>query len=37
MMAVARALGDHSFKGNAELPPEEQMLSPVPDVVIVPR
>jgi serine/threonine protein phosphatase PrpC len=37
MLAVARALGDHTFKGNPDLLPEEQMLSPIPDVIVFPR
>jgi protein phosphatase 1G len=35
-LAVARALGDFSYK-DAALPPEEQKVSPVPDVTIFPR
>ena len=35
-LAVARALGDFSYK-DAELPPEEQKVSPVPDIRIFAR
>eukprot|EP00039_Didymoeca_costata_P015731 m.272566 g.272566 ORF g.272566 m.272566 type:complete len:556 (+) comp16275_c1_seq11:197-1864(+) len=37
ILAVARALGDHTFKEDPDLLPEQQMLSPVPDVFIIPR
>ena len=30
---LARALGDHQYKNNTELAPEEQMISPMPDIV----
>ncbi|XP_076755830.1 putative protein phosphatase CG10417 isoform X1 [Xylocopa sonorina] len=29
---LSRALGDHAYKQNAELPPQEQMISALPDV-----
>ena len=29
---LSRALGDHQYKQNTELSPEEQMISPMPDV-----
>ena len=29
---LARALGDHQYKTNTELAPEEQMISPMPDI-----
>lgn len=29
---LSRAIGDHSYKQNLQLPPEEQMITPVPDV-----
>ena len=29
---LSRALGDHQYKQNTELLPEEQMISPMPDV-----
>jgi protein phosphatase 1G len=29
---LSRALGDHSYKQNTTLPPEEQMISPMPTV-----
>lgn len=35
-LAVARALGDFSYK-DADLPPEEQKVSPVPDIRIFAR
>eukprot|EP01043_Picozoa_sp_COSAG02_P026304 COSAG02_NODE_1512_length_12212_cov_4.145133_5_plen_356_part_00 len=35
-LAVARALGDFSYK-DADLPPEEQKVSPVPDIKIFER
>ena len=31
MLAVSRALGDYFYKANAELPPEKQLVSCVPD------
>lgn len=34
-LAVARALGDHTFKEDPKLLPEEQMLTAIPDVVCV--
>lgn len=30
---LSRALGDHQYKTNADLLPEEQMISPLPDLV----
>lgn len=30
---LSRALGDHQYKNNADLLPEEQMISPLPDLV----
>jgi len=29
---LSRALGDHQYKQNTDLPPEEQMISPMPDL-----
>ncbi|CAG7833352.1 unnamed protein product [Allacma fusca] len=29
---LSRALGDHSYKQNCLIPPEEQMITPVPDI-----
>lgn len=29
---LSRAIGDHGYKQNKNLPPEEQMISPLPDV-----
>lgn len=29
---LSRAIGDHAYKMNAELPPEEQMISALPDI-----
>jgi len=29
---LSRAIGDHSYKQNAVLPPEEQMISPLPTI-----
>ena len=29
---LARALGDHQYKQNEELKPEEQLISPLPDL-----
>lgn len=29
---LSRALGDHAYKQNADLPPQEQMISALPDV-----
>ena len=29
---LSRALGDHAYKQNATLPPEEQMISALPDI-----
>lgn len=29
---LSRAIGDHSYKQNPTLPPEEQMISPLPSV-----
>lgn len=29
---LSRAIGDHSYKQNATLPPEEQMISPLPSL-----
>ena len=29
---LSRALGDHSYKRNKDLPPEEQMISALPDI-----
>ncbi len=29
---LSRALGDHTYKQNQTLPPEEQMISPMPNV-----
>ena len=36
-LAVSRALGDFPFKTNVELPPEKQMVSPEPEVLIIDR
>ena len=36
-LAVSRALGDFPFKTNTELPPEKQMVSPEPEVLIIDR
>eukprot|EP01052_Picozoa_sp_SAG31_P009717 SAG31_NODE_517_length_14689_cov_5.110487_8_plen_119_part_00 len=36
-MAVSRSLGDFGFKGNKWLPPEEQKVSPQPELRIVTR
>jgi len=33
-LALSRAIGDFGYKGNADLPPEEQMVTAFPDVVI---
>lgn len=30
---LARALGDHQYKANQDIKPEEQMISPMPDIV----
>ncbi|KAL0272896.1 UNVERIFIED_CONTAM: hypothetical protein PYX00_005714 [Menopon gallinae] len=32
---LSRALGDHSYKRVDELPPEEQMISPLPDIKVL--
>ncbi len=32
---LSRALGDHSYKKNKDLPPEEQMISALPDIKTV--
>lgn len=29
---LSRAIGDHAYKSNSDLKPEEQMISPVPDI-----
>jgi len=29
---LSRAIGDHSYKANPDLPPEEQMISPMPTI-----
>lgn len=29
---LSRALGDHCYKTNEELPPESQLISPLPDI-----
>lgn len=31
---LSRALGDHCYKTNAELPVEAQLISPVPDIKV---
>lgn len=36
-LAVSRALGDFPFKANTALPPEKQMVSPEPEVLIIDR
>lgn len=36
-LAVSRALGDFEYKKIAEFPPEQQLVSPEPDVTIFPR
>lgn len=36
-LAVSRALGDFTYKGNDNLPPEKQMVSPEPEITIVER
>jgi len=33
-LALSRAFGDFAFKNNIELPPDRQMISPKPDVVV---
>lgn len=30
---LSRALGDHSYKKNTQLPPEDQMISALPDIM----
>jgi serine/threonine protein phosphatase PrpC len=37
VLGVARALGDHRFKGAEHLPPEQQAVTAKPDVTSVPR
>lgn len=32
---LSRALGDHAYKKNTDLPPEEQMISALPDIKTV--
>lgn len=36
-LAVSRALGDFVYKGNNDLPPEKQMVSPEPEIIIKDR
>jgi serine/threonine protein phosphatase PrpC len=36
-LAVSRALGDFDYKRNTSIPPIEQLVSPEPDVTIIPR
>lgn len=36
-LAMSRALGDYSYKANAEHPPEKQLVIAVPEIVCVPR
>ena len=33
-LALSRALGDFGYKRNADLPPEQQIVTAFPDVVI---
>jgi len=36
-LAVSRALGDYEMKGNSELPQDQQLVSPRPDVTCIDR
>lgn len=36
-LAVSRALGDFDYKRNEHLDPEDQLVSPAPDVTVTPR
>ena len=36
-LAVSRTLGDYGFKKSPTLPPEQQIVSPMPDVEVIPR
>jgi len=36
-LAVSRTLGDYGFKKSPALPPEQQIVSPEPDVEVIPR
>ena len=36
-LAVSRALGDFEYKQNLSIPPHEQLVSPEPDVTVLPR
>ena len=33
-LALSRALGDHQYKDKTNLPPEQQAVSPFPDVSV---
>jgi len=33
-LALSRALGDHQYKDKSNLPPEQQAVSPFPDVSV---
>jgi len=33
-LALSRALGDHQYKDKPSLPPEQQAVSPCPDVSV---
>ncbi len=36
-LAVSRTLGDYGFKKSPTLPPEEQIVSPIPDIDVIAR